>query len=146
MKTIFTNVILVLILINCNAQKKELDIRVNSNVITFKSNTHNFGKIKYNSKAEHNFIFKNISGNPVQITSVLTSCGCSTPHFPSEPIKRRGKSKITVKYDTKKIGNFNESIFVHTDKSDIPIRLEIRGEVLQPKHSNTKNNNSQKTN
>ena len=66
----------------------------------------------------------------LKITNVQTSCGCTTAEKPTEPILPGKKSKISVKYDTKRVGDLNKSITVTTNVSETPIVLTIKGKIL----------------
>ncbi|TNF49518.1 MAG: DUF1573 domain-containing protein [Bacteroidetes bacterium] len=85
--------------------------------------------IPYGSDESFIFDFKNDSKIPAIIQGVQTSCGCTAAEKPSEPIKPGKKSKIVVKYDTKRVGNFTKTITVTSNVSE-PIILTIKGTVL----------------
>jgi hypothetical protein len=78
------------------------------------------------------FEFKNESQQEALITGVQTSCGCTTANKPEEPLSPGKSSSISVKYDTKRVGQFNKTITVSSNVSD-PIILTIRGSVLPDK-------------
>lgn len=88
--------------------------------------------IPYESKNLFVFEFKNDSKKPATIQNVQTSCGCTAAEKPSEPIEPGKKSKISVSYDTTRVGSFTKTITVTSDVSD-PIVLTIRGSVLPKK-------------
>lgn len=85
--------------------------------------------IPHGSDESFIFEFKNDSKIPAIIQGVQTSCGCTAAEKPSEPIKPGKKSKIVVKYDTKRVGNFTKTITVTSNVSE-PIILTIKGTVL----------------
>jgi hypothetical protein len=85
--------------------------------------------IPYGSDESFIFEFKNNAKIPAIIQGVQTSCGCTAAEKPSEPIKPGKKSKIVVKYDTKRVGNFTKTITVTSNVGD-PIVLTIKGTVL----------------
>ncbi len=98
--------------------------------MTFKEDlTYDFGKIKQNSDGTHEFIFKNTGKDPLIITNVKSSCGCTVPTFPEEPIKKGETGKIHVKYDTHRIGVFTKTITVYSNAKNSPVKLHIKGEV-----------------
>ena len=88
--------------------------------------------IPYDSKDFFVFNFTNKTGQPVTITNVQTSCGCTTAEKPENPIKKNKRGKITVSYDTKRVGEFVKTITVTSDKAP-PVVLTIRGNVLPQK-------------
>jgi len=78
------------------------------------------------------FEFKNESKQDALITGVQTSCGCTTASKPEEPVKPGKSSNISVKYDTKRVGQFTKTITVSSNVSE-PIILTIKGSVLPQK-------------
>lgn len=88
--------------------------------------------IPYDSKDLFVFEFTNKSKKPATITNVQTSCGCTTAEKPENAIKKGKKGKISVSYDTKRVGDFVKTITV-TSNVSIPIVLTIRGNVLPEK-------------
>jgi hypothetical protein len=100
-------------------------------------------EIPYGSEELFVFEFKNESKTPAIIQGVQTSCGCTTAKKPEEPIKPGKKSEISVKYDTKRVGQFTKTITITSNISE-PIILTIKGTVLpQEGAAPTNNNNSQ---
>ena len=95
----------------------------------FETLTHNFGKIIKNDPASFDFVFKNTGNEPLLITNVRSSCGCTTPYWPNEAIKPDEDSKITVKYNTTRIGSFSKSVTVTFQGIAEPVILRISGEV-----------------
>jgi hypothetical protein len=94
--------------------------------------------IPYDSKDLFIFEFKNNSKKPATIQGVQTSCGCTAAEKPTEPVQPGKKSKISVSYDTKRVGSFTKTITVTSDVSE-PIVLTIRGTVLPQKEEPVKN-------
>jgi len=85
--------------------------------------------IPYDSKDLFEFEFKNVSKTPATIQNVQTSCGCTAAQKPTEPVPSGKKDKISVSYDTKRVGPFTKTITITSDVSD-PIVLTIKGTVL----------------
>jgi hypothetical protein len=110
--------------------KKETSSSKNKkSAITFTVTEINRPAIPYDSQELFIFEFKNTGKVPLLIQNVQTSCGCTTAEKPSEPIQPGKKSKISVKYDTKRVGGVHKTITVTTNVSE-PIVLTIKGEVL----------------
>ena len=59
--------------------------------------TYDFGKVKEGTNVEHEYVFKNVGDQPLQIMRVDASCGCTTPEWPKHPILpgKTGKIKVT---------------------------------------------------
>ena len=85
--------------------------------------------IPYDNKDLFEFEFKNISKQDATIQNVQTSCGCTAAQKPTAPIPSGKKDKISVSYDTKRVGPFTKTITITSDVRD-PVVLTIKGTVL----------------
>ncbi len=99
--------------------------------ITFEKTTHDFGIIEKGSKAVYGFKFKNTGKNPLTLTNVKSSCGCTTPYWPKEPVKKRKEGLIKVKYNTNAVGSFSKSVTVYSNATNSPVVLRIKGKVVK---------------
>ncbi len=69
-------------------------------VISFEKSTHDFGDIQQGDKVEHTFKFSNTGTEPLIITNVQVTCGCTVPAWPRDPIMPGQKSEITVAFNS----------------------------------------------
>lgn len=97
--------------------------------ITFEKIEYDFGTIPYGSDATCEFVYKNTGKLPLILTKVRSSCGCTIPSWPKTPIKKKKKGKVTVKYNTHRIGKFHKTITVISNAKNSPIVLTITGKV-----------------
>ncbi len=104
----------------------------------FAETEHDFGEIAQNSVAEFAFIFKNVGKEPIIISNVQTSCGCTVPNWSREPVEKNQSGVVKVKYNTHIIGSFRKTITVYSNASNSPVTLVIKGKVL-PVTENTDN-------
>ncbi len=104
--------------------------------ITFKTLEISRPNIAFGADETFTFEFKNTGKTPIIVSNVQTSCGCTTAEKPSEPVKPGKSSKIAVKYDTKRVGDFTKTITVSTNVGD-PIILTIKGKVAPDKGNTT---------
>lgn len=112
--------------------------KVQSQVLTFEKTSHDFGKISDQQDAYVSFPFTNSSGKSIVLNPPKTSCGCTVPRYPKEPIAAGEVHKISVKYSTKgRIGRFTKDIKVYVQGYDLPVILTISGEVVSPKEVST---------
>lgn len=102
---------------------------VDGTEMTFKYTDHNFGSVPNGSDVSYEFEFINTGKNPLVISNVSTSCGCTTPSWPREPIPSKGRAVIKVKYDSNRIGNFSKTITVMSNAKNSPVVLSIKGNV-----------------
>jgi LEA14-like dessication related protein len=90
---------------------------------------YDFGKIDKNKPVTIDFKFNNPGMVPLIIQDVKTSCGCTVPEFPKQPIPPKGSGKITVTYDAKDSGYFSKTVTVLTNTEQTTNLLYIKGEV-----------------
>lgn len=62
---------------------------------------YNYGTVKEGTVVEYQFKFKNTGSNPLTLTSVKASCGCTTPSWSKEPIAPGKEGFINVSFNTK---------------------------------------------
>ena len=77
------------------------------------------------------FEFKNTGNAPLIITNVQSTCGCTVPSKPTEPIMPGKTGKIDVKYNMAP-GPIRKTITVESNASNYEggrIPLKIKGEV-----------------
>lgn len=101
----------------------------NTAEITFAKVEHSYGIIEQGANGTCEFEFTNTGKDPIVLTNVQASCGCTTPEWPREPIKSGEKSKIVVKYNTNSVGSFRKTIRVFSNAKTNPVVLTISGEV-----------------
>lgn len=111
---------------------QEADKKVDGPVITFDKKTHDFGDIIQGDKVEHTFHFTNTGNEPLIITNVQVTCGCTVPKgWPREPIPPGGKGELTVAFNsTGKLGRQNKPVTivsnaVNTDGNQISFTTNI---------------------
>ncbi|MFO7829532.1 MAG: DUF1573 domain-containing protein [Bacteroidales bacterium] len=116
--------------INTNQDSKDLP------EIFFENTTHDYGKIEYQGDGTCEFTFKNTGNEPLLLTNVRASCGCTTPTWPKEPIKKGEEGTITVKYNTRIIGSFTKTIRIYSNAKTSPVTLKVTGTVQKPNETN----------
>jgi len=89
---------------------------------------HNFGVIKHNEPVNHEFRFVNKGSEPLIITSVQASCGCTVAKYSKDPIEPGGEGFVMATYDASTRGVFNKTVTVNAN-TDRAVVLTIRGEV-----------------
>jgi len=113
------------------AQNGNEEKEANRPVISFEETTHNYGSIEYKGDGSCEFTFENTGKEPLLLTKVRSSCGCTVPEtWPKDPIKPGETGSIKVKYNTRIKGNFTKSIRVYSNANNSPTRLIIKGKVV----------------
>lgn len=104
-----------------------------------KDNTIDYGTV---SKATDNgirtFEFRNTGDAPLIIKNVQSTCGCTVPTKPNDPIAPGKTGKIEVKYNMQ-MGAIRKTITVESNAVNVPdgmVVLKIKGEVVPEKGSN----------
>lgn len=101
-------------------------------VITFEKTDHDFGKInEADGRVTTIFTFKNEGMEPLVLSNVRASCGCTTPTWTKTPIEPGQTGNITVTYNPNgRPGRFQKTITVTSNASAPTVKLTIRGEVI----------------
>ena len=97
-----------------------------------KDNTIDYGKVNKNDSGSRDFIFTNTGNAPLIISNVLSTCGCTVPTKPEEPILPGQKGKITVKYNMA-LGPIRKTLTVESNAVNYEggrVALKIKGEVI----------------
>lgn len=97
---------------------KAQKVEHNGAVIAFSNTTYSYDTISRGSSGECFFEFENIGNEPLIITSAFSSCGCTVPSWPKEPILPNKKGEIKIKYNTEKTGSFSKVIVVKSNSTD----------------------------
>ncbi len=108
----------------------------NAPVFKFETEVIDYGKVAPNSNGVRVFKFKNVGKSPLIISKIQSSCGCTVPKKPTEPIMAGESGEIEVKYDTKRQGGFAKTITIFSNASEPVKRVRIKGIVLKPEQVN----------
>lgn len=98
-----------------------------------KDNTVDYGTVTKDSDSGiRSFEFKNTGNAPLIITNVQSTCGCTVPSKPTEPILPGKIGKIDVKYNMSP-GPIRKTITVESNATNVEggrVALKIKGEVI----------------
>jgi hypothetical protein len=113
------------------AQNTEQQPAVNKNapVISFDKTTHDYGTVVKGGDGTCEFKFKNTGVEPLILSNVTSSCGCTVPEWPREPVLKNKSNVIKVKYDTNRVGPINKTITVLSNATNSSIQLHIIGTI-----------------
>ena len=78
---------------DANADKPK---KVKEPEITFESLVHDYGEIMQGDNGTCEFVFKNTGKADLILTNCRSSCGCTVPEWPKDPIAPGTKAVITV--------------------------------------------------
>ena len=101
--------------------------------ISFTEMEHNYGTIQKGGDGACEFKFTNTGNEPLILSNVKASCGCTVPIWPKEPVMPGKSQTIQVKDNTNNVGGFNKTITVTSNAVDNPrLVLKIKGTVEAP--------------
>ncbi len=114
-------------------EKAEKSKKSKSPEIEFESLEYDYGTIYEGADGTSEFVFKNTGKEPLILSNVYTSCGCTVPTWPKEPIMPGKTSSIIVKYQTSRVGPISKIITVLSNAETLPrVELRIKG-TIKPK-------------
>ncbi|MGK7395089.1 MAG: DUF1573 domain-containing protein [Candidatus Cyclobacteriaceae bacterium M3_2C_046] len=107
----------------------------NGPVIKFSKDMHDFGDINSGEKVSYTFEFKNTGNQPLVLSNVLTTCGCTVTEWPKDPVAPGKSGQIEVKFNsTGRTGKQNKVITIISNATKPQERVKITANVL-PKNS-----------
>lgn len=99
--------------------------------IKFESESYSYGVVVQGTNGDYSFRFTNTGKEPLIISEVKSSCGCTIPKKPEEPILPGKSDVIKVHYDTQRIGAFTKYITVNSNADNSSVTLTITGEIKE---------------
>src|SRR5574344_133116 len=132
-KLLFLSLFVAMAMGSINAQNAtESQNRISGPRIEFNDLVHNYGQIKKGGDGNCQFTFTNNGNEPLILSNVKASCGCTSPSWPKDPIMPGQSSTIKVHYDTNRLGGFTKTVTVTSNAADNPrLVLKIKGNVVQ---------------
>ena len=112
--------------------KKQAPKNTNPNApeITFEKRVHNYGTIVRGANGTCEFKFVNTGKEPLILSKPISSCGCTVPTWPLEPILPGKSEMIKVTYNTNTIGPINKTVTVYSNALTNRVTLSIKGRVI----------------
>lgn len=99
----------------------------------FNEETHDFGKVPQGKPVSFVFKYTNIGDEPLIITAVESTCGCTVPSVEPKqgtPVLKGQSGSITLTYNAAVAAPFNKFVKI-TSNSKTPLKmLYIKGEVV----------------
>lgn len=102
--------------------------------IEFEESSKNFGDIIQGDVVEHTFEFVNTGNQPLILSNVLVTCGCTATSWPREPIAAGKSGAITVKFNSRgKSGAQNKIVTIVSNAVNSREKVSIKSNVLPKK-------------
>lgn len=100
--------------------------------IEFEETEYEFGEIKEGAVVNHSYKFKNVGDYPLMITSARSTCGCTIPKFPREPIEPGAGGEISVRFNSEgKLGSQLKPITITANTYPADTKIFIKGSVVK---------------
>ena len=96
----------------------------------FNEEKHDFGKIPQGTPVTTVFTFTNVGTDPLIITDVRPTCGCTIADFTKTPVKPGEGGTIKITYNAAFAAPFTKTIVVTSNASTPVKNLIIVGEVV----------------
>ena len=91
-----------------------------------------FGSVKQGDIVEHTFIYKNTGTEPLVVSNVGVSCGCTTPEYTKDPVMPGKTGKITARFNTSgKMGQQNKVLTVSSNNANGNFEFSLTGNVTE---------------
>ncbi|MEZ5014710.1 MAG: DUF1573 domain-containing protein [Chitinophagales bacterium] len=97
--------------------------------------THDFGTIPQGIPVEHKFEFTNVGKEPIIISNVQKTCGCTVTDWSKEQIMPGQKGFVSAQYNAAKEGPFTKAITVQSDAKQQNVKLYFKGTVEKSEQS-----------
>lgn len=119
-----------------NAQEKKnetQDANQHGPKIVFAEREHNYGTIQKGGDGNCVFTFTNTGDEPLILSNVRASCGCTTPKWTQKPVMPGKTGEIGVRYNTNNVGGFTKTVTVTSNAvNEARVVVKIKGNVVQP--------------
>jgi hypothetical protein len=108
------------------------EVPANGAKIRFEEMEHQYGTIQKGSDGNCEFTFWNDGNEPLILSNVKASCGCTTPSYTQKPVMPGQSGVIKVHYNTNNVGGFSKTVTVTSNAvNNQRVVLRIKGTVKQ---------------
>lgn len=99
--------------------------------IQFEKSSFDFGDIKQGQVVMATFRYKNIGKAPLILSNVATTCGCTVPSWPKDPLAPGKTAEITATFNSAgKMGQQNKVITVFSNAKTSQAQVSIICNIL----------------
>ena len=100
--------------------------------IEFAEVKYDFGTIKQGDVVEHVFKFKNVGHQPLVISNIGVSCGCTTPSWTKDPVMPGKTGTISAKFNSAgKMGQQTKVLTIDSNSAAGSTTVSLVGEVKE---------------
>ncbi len=131
MKKVLSIFAFVAIAAAAHAQSVAAPVSATAPEFQFVSEVYDFGNIPQGVPAEARFEFINAGKEPLIITDVQKTCGCTKTEWSKEPIAPGQKGWIVAEYNAANEGAFTKAITVMSNTKTPAMKLTFKGTVVK---------------
>ena len=96
----------------------------------FAEETHDFGKVPQGKPVSWEFKFTNTGEEPLIISNVESTCGCTVPKYTNTPVLKGESGVITVTFNAANVQAFSKAVTIKSNARTPVKLLYIKGEVV----------------
>ena len=98
--------------------------------ISFEETEFDFGNVPEGTIVKHKFKFVNKGAVPLLITNCRSSCGCTVPNWPEDPIPPGGTGEIAATFNTEgRPGIQRKLIYIDANAFPGDVKILLKGVV-----------------
>jgi len=104
---------------------------VNVAELSFEEPAYDFGEVREGTIVAHDYHFTNSGQAPLLISSARSTCGCTVPQWPREPIAPGETAEVTVEFNSaNKRGKKNQKVTITANTTPPQTFIYLKGEVM----------------
>lgn len=104
-------------------------VNPNAGEFAWSEETHDFGTIPQGIPVKHKFEFTNTGKEPIIVSNVQKTCGCTVTEWTKEPVMPGQKGFVLAEFNAAKEGPFTKAITVQSDAKTPSVKLYFKGTV-----------------
>lgn len=110
---------------------------VNVAKMSFEEVQYDFGRIHQGDVVEHTFKFTNTGKVPLVISDARSTCGCTVPEYPKEPIAPGESGEIFVRFNSKnKFDRQSKPVTITANTYPSETKVYIHGYIIKKEETN----------
>lgn len=103
---------------------------INVAKMTFEETEYHFGEVDEGAIVKHTFRFENTGKAPLLIGNARSTCGCTIPEWPEEPVLPGEKGEIYVEFNTANKKDFqSKPVTITANTFPSQTRILVKGRV-----------------
>lgn len=124
-----------LLICSCNPGAEQTTVEYDAigseAVIEFSELEHDFGIVTEGEKVGWYFEYKNVGDSDLLISNVITTCGCTAPHYSKKPLPAGGEEVLQIIFDSNgKNGKEIKNVKIESNAKNGMVNLKLIFEVI----------------